>query len=66
MKILKYIVLEMLLLLVLILCGISVVKVLDVVFQLQFENIGSTGFVAGLFAWIILLIGWRLKLIRNR
>lgn len=61
MKIFKYIGLEILLLIALILCGIIVVKIFDVVLKLQFENLGSTGFIAGLSAWIILLIGWGVK-----
>ena len=49
-KIFKYIGLEVLLLLALMLC-----------LKLQFESIGTTGFIAGLCAWLILLIGWGIK-----
>ena len=57
-KIFKYIGLEVLLLLALMLCGTIVVKIFNVALKLQFESIGTTGFIAGLCAWLILLIGW--------
>ena len=59
-KIFKYIGLEVLLLLALMLCGTIVVKIFNAL-KLQFESIGTTGFIAGLCAWLILLIGWGIK-----
>ena len=44
----KYIGLEILLLIALILCGIIVMKIFNVVLNLEFENIGATGFLQGL------------------
>ena len=61
-KIFKYIGLEVLLLLALMLCGTIVVKIFNVALKLQFESIGTTGFIAGLCAWLILLIGWGILL----
>lgn len=60
-KIFKYIGLEVLLFLALMLCGTIVVKIFNVALKLQFESIGTTGFIAGLCAWLILLIGWGIK-----
>lgn len=60
-KIFKYIGLEVLLLLALMLCGTIVVKIFNVALKLKFESIGTTGFIAGLCAWLILLIGWGIK-----
>ena len=61
----KYIGLEVLLLIALILCGIIVMKILNVVLNLEFENIDATGFIAGLCAWFILLIGWGIKAVKT-
>lgn len=66
MKIYRYIVLELLLLIALILCGTAVIKLFDILLKLQFENIWTTGFIAGLFAWVILLIGWGVKTVRAK
>ena len=46
-KIFKYIGLEVLLLLALMLCGTIVVKIFNVALKLQFESIGTTGFIGG-------------------
>ena len=65
-KIFKYIGLEVLLLIALILCGIIVMKIFNVVLKFEFENIGATGFIAGLCAWLILLIGWGMKAAKTK
>lgn len=62
----KYIGLEILLLIALILCGIIVMKIFNVVLNLEFENIVATGFIAGLCAWLILLIGWGIKAVKTK
>ena len=62
----KYIGLEVLLLIALILCGIIVMKIFNIVLNLEFENIGATGFIAGLCAWFILLIGWGIKAVKTK
>lgn len=66
MKIIKYLMLECLLLLILIACGVFVVKISELIFGMEFENSGTTGFIAGLSAWNLLLLIWFLKSIRNR
>ncbi|WP_283698473.1 hypothetical protein [Clostridium perfringens] len=62
----KYIGLEVLLLIALILCGIIVMKIFKVMLNLEFENIGATGFIAGLCAWFILLICWGIKAVKTK
>ena len=53
-------------LIALILCGIIVMKIFNIVLNLEFENIGATGFIAGLCAWLILLIGWGIKAVKTK
>lgn len=65
-KIFKYIGLEILLLIALILCGITVMRILNIVLKFEFENIGTTGFIAGLCAWFVFLIGEAVKAKRNK
>ena len=69
-KIFKYVGLEVLLLIALILCGTIVVKIfnvaLNVALKLQFENIGIAGFISGLYAWLILLLGWGIKAAKTK
>ena len=65
-KIFKYVGLEVLLLIALILCGTIVVKIFDVALKLQFENIGIAGFISGLYAWLILLLGWGIKAAKTK
>ena len=50
----------------LILCGTIVVKIFNVALKLQFENIGIAGFISGLYAWLILLLGWGIKAAKTK
>ena len=56
MKILKTIVLYMLFLLVMVLCGTAVMKVLDIIFQLDYENVWTIGYKVGFLSWLILSV----------
>lgn len=38
------------------LCGTAVMKILDWVFQLGYENIWAIGFKVGLFSWLTLFV----------
>lgn len=38
------------------LCGTAVMKILDWVFQLGYENIWAIGFKVGLFSWLTLSV----------
>ncbi len=52
MKIIKYIVLEILLLIVMLLFGTATIKILDLLFKLGYENIWEVGFKVGFIAWL--------------
>jgi uncharacterized membrane protein len=65
MKILKYIVLEMLLLIAMLFCGTAVTKILGLLFKIGYENIWITGFKVGFAAWLILLVFWIITLIKR-
>lgn len=56
MKVIRYIVLEALLLVAMLLCSTAVMKILDVILKLNYENVWDIGFKVGFFAWLILLI----------
>jgi len=56
MKILKYILLEILLLITMLIISTGVMKILDLIFKLNYENIWNIGFKVGFIAWLILLI----------
>lgn len=56
MKIVKYIILEILFLIAMLLCGTVVMKVLDVLFQLNYENTWLIGYKVGFIAWLGLSI----------
>ena len=56
MKILKTIILYILFLLAMVLCGTAVMKVLDIVFQLDYENVWSIGYKVGFVSWLILSV----------
>lgn len=56
MKILKTIVLYMLFLFVMVLCGTAVMKVLDIIFQLDYENVWAIGYKVGFLSWLILSV----------
>ena len=53
----KKAVLGILLLFVLVLCGTIAMKILDAIFGLEYDSIGSVGFKVGFLAWVILIIG---------
>ncbi len=52
MKVIKFIILEILLLIVMLLCGTATMKILDLLFKLGYENILKVGFKVGFIAWI--------------
>ncbi len=52
MKVIKYIVLEILLLIVMLLCGVATMKILDLLFKLGYENVWEVGFKVGFIAWL--------------
>ena len=56
MKIVKYIILEILFLIAMVLCGTAVMEVLDVLFQLDCENIWTIGYKVGFTTWFGLSI----------
>ena len=55
-KILKYMVLGTLSLIAMILCGTAVMKILDILLQLDYENVWAIGFKVGFVAWVGLAI----------
>ncbi len=52
MKIVKIIVLEILLLIVMLLCGTATIKILNLLFKLGYENVWEVGFKIGFIAWL--------------
>ena len=56
MKILKTIILYILFLLAMVLCGTAVMKALDLLFQLDYENVWSIGYKVGFVSWLILSV----------
>lgn len=54
MKKIKFIILEILFLIVMLLCATTIVKILDMIFKLSYENIWLEGFKVGFVAWLIL------------
>ncbi len=52
MKVIKFIVLETLLLIAMLLCGTATMKILDLLFKLGYENIWKVGFKVGFIAWL--------------
>ena len=54
MKLLKTIMLYILLLVVLVLCSTAVMKVLDLIFSINYENIWDIGYKVGFAAWLFL------------
>ena len=64
MELLKRIVLYTLLLIAMVVCATAVIKIYDLILDLDFENIWEVGFKAGLVAWIAMLAYIHLR--RNR
>lgn len=56
MKILKYAVLEALLLLFMLLCSTAVMKIFDLLLSLSYENIWDIGCKVGFVSWLVLLV----------
>lgn len=56
MKILRYIVLELLLLVAMWLCGTATMKIFDILLKLDYENIWQVGFKVGFIAWLVSLV----------
>lgn len=56
MKIVRSIVLKFLLLVVMLLCGTAMMKILDILFKLNYEKIWVDGFKVGFIAWLVLLV----------
>ncbi len=54
MKKIKFIILEILFLIVMLLCATTTMKILDMIFKLSYENIWLEGFKVGFVAWLIL------------
>ncbi len=52
MKIIKFIVLEILLLIIMLFCGTVTMKILNLLFKLGYENIWEVGFKVGFIAWL--------------
>lgn len=67
MKILKYIILWLLLLIVFVITSTFALKVFDIIFKLGgWENIWITGYKTGLVAWIIMLVWGYFNFIKNK
>lgn len=56
MKIIKCICLEILLFISLLILGIVTLKIMDIIFKINFDNIWQDGFKVGFLAWIIVLV----------
>lgn len=56
MKIVRYIVLEILLLVAMVLCGTAIMKLFDILLKLDYENIWVAGFKVGFIAWLVSLV----------
>ncbi len=64
-KILKYIGLNMLLLFVLCFISTLVMKLMDIIFSVNYENIWPIGFEVGFVSWLILFVIWVIKKMKN-
>ena len=56
MKIIKYIFLEILLLISMLFISTFIMNLFDLIFNLQYENIWNIGFKVGFIAWLGLLV----------
>ncbi len=66
MKVIKFIVLEILLLIVMLLCGTATMKILDLLFKLGYENIWEVGFKVGFIAWLSYLVVTVIVKLKNK
>jgi len=55
MKIVKYVVLQLLLLITMLLCSTAVMKILDLMLNLKYENIWVIGFKVGFLSWLLFI-----------
>ena len=55
MKAVKFIILEILFLIVMLICATVTMKILDILFKISYENIWTVGFKVGFLAWVVLL-----------
>lgn len=56
MKVIKYIFLEILLLISMLFISTFIMNLFDLIFNLQYENIWNIGFKVGFIAWLGLLV----------
>lgn len=56
MKVIKYIFLEILLLISMLFISTFIMNLFDLIFNLQYENIWNIGFKVGFIAWLELLV----------
>ena len=56
MNVAKHIILEIVFLIAILLCTTVAMKILDVLFKFNYENIWTISFEIGFFAWLILSI----------
>lgn len=66
MKVIRYVILEAILLVAMLLCGTAVMKILDIILKLNYENVWNIGFKVGFIAWMILLVDWIRRLSRKK
>ncbi len=66
MKVIKFIVLEILLLIVMLLCGTITMKILDFLFKLEYENVWEVGFKVGFIAWLSYSVVTGIVKLRNK
>ncbi len=66
MKIIKFIVLEILLLIVMLFCGTVTMKILDLLFKLGYENIWEVGFKVGFIAWLSYSVVTNIVKLKNK
>ncbi len=66
MKVIKFIVLETLLLIVMLLCGTATMKILDLLLKLGYENIWKVGFKVGFIAWLSYSLATGIVKLKNK
>lgn len=66
MKVIRYVILEAILLVAMLLCGTAVMKILDIILKLNYDNVWNIGFKVGFIAWMILLVDWIRRLSKKK
>lgn len=66
MKIIRNIILGLTILIVMILCGTLILKIFDLLLNLEYENIWISGFKVGLISWFGILIDEFYHFIKNK